>query len=290
MGEAIDFDRRITIAFKLLEKTPAGSFPVPSALSGALEKLVPGATQSPRIDVEPKIAALFTTAAVELWIRATHSFLVSAALTKTSPIWASVTGYYSSHYSVRAYAHLLGHFQLFARKKVVHLSIDEGDKFRCNFEQKNKFGREHEFYWRTVKKEEPFKSSQLFTLNERITPTGESDCRHREKANYADHLSGDLPAFNSLREADLKDRLDRLSKIDATVPQIPRADKFPDVDRVQLVAYQRLVHFRRTVDRNVDMKKNRFWKKNRDPQWATNWINFQLPASRNILGELGQQI
>lgn len=289
MGDVVDFKNRVEIAFGLLKKEPANSFPGQSALSNALESHIPAGKTSSAVHVKSDVAVLFTTAAIELWMRAIHSFLISAALTETSPIWASVSGYYSSHYTIRAYAHLLGYFQLFTRKKVVHLIIDKNGKFSCDILEKSKHNREHEFYWRIVKAEEPFKSDDLFTKN--LRAEGASDCRHREIANYADHLKQFIPpSFNPLTADRLQARLDRLSKIDATVPEIPRAERFPDVDRVQLVAYQRLVHFRQTVDRHVDLKKNRFWERNRAPQWATNWINFQLPERRNIVSEMGQQI
>ena len=288
MGNVVDFKKRVEIAFRLLKKVPANSFPGQSALSNALERHIPAGTNPSAVHVKSDVAVLFTTAAIELWMRAIHSFLISAALTDTSPIWASVSGYYSSHYTIRAYAHLLGYFQLFTRKKVVHLIIDKNGKFSCNISEKNKHNREHEFYWRIVKAGEPFKSDDLFTEN--LRAEGASDCRHREIANYADHLKQFIPpSFNPLTAVRLRERLDRLSKFDAATPQIPRADKFPDVDGVQMVAYQRLVHFRQTVDKSAE-SKNRFWETNRSPQWAENWIDFQLPERRHILGELGQHI
>ena len=54
------------------------------------------------IPARQKELTYFAMAAVKMWLRAVHSFLISVSLTKASPIWSSVAGYYSSHYSIRA--------------------------------------------------------------------------------------------------------------------------------------------------------------------------------------------
>src|SRR4051794_22938270 len=83
-------------------------FPGPRTLTNLLEHLAPPKNGEKNLDRDA--AACFATAAVDIWLRAVHSFLISASLTESSPIWASISGYYSSHYSVRAIAHLLGYF------------------------------------------------------------------------------------------------------------------------------------------------------------------------------------
>ena len=136
-----------------------------AALSAELNKLIPssGAT-SPTVGVDPSVSRLFATASVNMWLRAVHSFLISASLTGVSDIWASVAGYYSSHYSVRALAHLLGYFQLHARRKVVKLHFENG-KHLCEYISKTRASREHIAYWKLVKQASLFTSDQLFTEN-----------------------------------------------------------------------------------------------------------------------------
>ena len=97
---------------------------------------------------------MFTTGAVDIWMRAVHSFLVSASLTDVSSIWSSVAGYYSSHYAVRSIAHLLGFFQLFKGKRIVHLQFLSG-QYVCSFDPKKAQDREHKLYWQIVKKDPP---------------------------------------------------------------------------------------------------------------------------------------
>lgn len=94
--------------------------------------------------VEPKVARWFTTAAVDMWLRGVHSFLISVSLTNASPIWASVSGYYSSHYVVRAFAHLLGYFQLYRLERIIYLEHDKNKK-RYICKVVNKKPQEHEF-------------------------------------------------------------------------------------------------------------------------------------------------
>ena len=284
MGNSEDFAKRVEVAFQLLARKRANSFPRPSELSDQLVKVYKESGNQDVVLLKPDTAAMFTTASIEIWMRAVHSFLISAALTHTSPIWASVAGYYSSHYSVRAYAHLLGRFQLFRIKRVASLEFDNLGKFSCTFQKKDGGSREHELYWKVVKAEGAFASSPLFTRNTRGADA--SDCGHREKANYHDHLSR-FPEFDPLTERKLRDRLDRLSQIKLQTPQVPRISRFPDLDNVQLIAYHRLVHFRSAVDEVVG-GKNRFWMANRNPQWATKWIDFQLPDRVGLASELGQ--
>src|SRR5207237_7783293 len=150
------------------------------------------------------------TAAVEMWLRAVHSFLVSASLTATSPIWSSVSGYYSSHYSVRAFAHLLGFFQLYRKKRIVRLST-HGGKYVCSFDSKLANDREHRFYWKIVKRDGHFAANPLFTENN--PENDESDVGHRDRANYTDHLS-QYPQFAPLNKATLIERIHYISQIE----------------------------------------------------------------------------
>src|SRR5258707_1288637 len=98
---------RIVATFLPLNDVAAvGAFPPPRTLSEDLEKSIPKG-KSADANITQRSASHFATAAVDIWLRSVHSFLVSASLTETSPMWASVVGYYASHYSVRGLAHLL---------------------------------------------------------------------------------------------------------------------------------------------------------------------------------------
>jgi len=162
----------------------AKAFPAPATLSESLEKLIPK-DGTIRRNVDLRVASYFSTAAVDMWLRGVHSFLISAALTGASPIWASVAGYYASHYAVRGLAHLLGHFQLFRRKRLVELKL-ERSRFVCTFRAKEAGDAEHKLYWKILKQSILFQADQIFTENK---PDAEnSDVRHRNHANYSDHL------------------------------------------------------------------------------------------------------
>lgn len=225
---------------------------------------------------------MFTTAAVEMWQRSVHSFLISASLTRVSPIWAAVCGYYSSHYAVRAVAHLLGHFQLYRNKRLVRLSTARGGLI-CAFDSKSAGDREHKFYWRVVKEDPYFAADPFFTINE--SGTGDSDVGHRDRASYIDHLTL-YPMFRPLDADELGARIDHITKVELNAPPIPQASKCPDVESTQLIAYYRLVAFRKLVDEILG-GGNRFWKVQRVPPWATQFLNFQIVAKPAAVGSVG---
>jgi hypothetical protein len=261
---------QVLATFGLLNRGPARSFPSPSALSKALEELIPVDGTADR-NIDARGASYFATAAVEIWLRSVHSFLISASLTSASPIWASVSGYYSSHYTVRGIAHLLGYFQLFRRKRIVRLKL-EGGRYVCTFASKGANQGEHKLYWKVVKESADFTGDDLFTENN--VNSDHSDVRHRNHANYADHLH-EIPQFKPLNEEALKQRIEFISKIVFDSPPLPRLSAFPDVEYVQLIAYHRLVRFRRLLDELLG-GTNRFWNVHRNPSFASGYIDFQL--------------
>jgi hypothetical protein len=248
------------------------AFPAPASLSKALNSAIPGGpNRLATANVPIAIAKMFTTASVNIWMRSVHSFLISASLTQVSPIWSSVAGYYSSHYAVRAIAHLLGFFQLFAGKRIVCLKFENG-RYVCSFSPKKAGEREHRLYWDIVKKNQHFSADPFFTENN--ARIDESDVAHRDRANYADHLA-DFPVFRPLDAAALKIRIDRISEIEITSPPIPKVSRYPDVESVQIIAYHRLVRFRDLVD-TILGNSNRFWNVHRSPPWARDFMDFQL--------------
>lgn len=274
------FRERLVATFRPLANLPSGKFPQAETLASSLRKITPraGATSSP---ITSELASYFGTAAVEIWLRSVHSFLISLSLTDASPIWASVSGYYSSHYSVRGTAHLLGYFYLFNGKKVVRLEIGSRSAYLCSFPQKPKgvpLGGEHQLYWSLVKRDPVFSADPLFTENKQ--DVDESDAAHRNFANYVDHIHK-YPVFHPLDKALIKTRVDHISKIVLTDAPIPRRSKFPDVEYVQLIAYHRMVCFRKILDEALG-KSNRFWNVHRNPSFATEFIDFQLAEGGGI--------
>ncbi|HEY2497374.1 MAG TPA: hypothetical protein VGK24_09920 [Candidatus Angelobacter sp.] len=280
----IDSDVQLHVmrAFASLNSAAAvHSFPPPAALSQSLNKEVTSA-KTGRIPTHktPAIARMFTTASVDMWLRAVHSFLISGALTDVSPIWASVAGYYSSHYSVRAIAHLLGFFQLFLKKRIVQLEV-QGAHFVCTFNAKMADEREHRFYWKVLKLNPLFAADPFFTLNEHGNPDDPSDSAHRDWANYIDHLP-QFPIFHPLDANALKSRIEKIAGIQFSVPPIPRRSKYPDLEAVQIIAYHRLIKFRDLVD-TILGNGNRFWNVYRDPTWARGFMDFQLTEGTKAL-------
>jgi len=263
--------KQIEVMFSHLKrKSVGGAFPAPSTLSAKLVSVVESTSSGTRVIDSPTLA-LFATASVEMWHRSVHSFLVSASLTKASPLWASVSGYYSSHYAIRDFAHLLGYFQLHSKKRIIQVEV-KGNQYICHINQKQGGDREHKFYWKTVKNHTRFAADPFFTRNEEGQPR--SDSGHRSKANYIDHIN-QFPQFQALDEVYLKARVEKIAGIELSDAPIPMIDAYPDTDNVQLIAYHRMIKFRNFVD-EVLGGTNRFWKLQRKPEWCPTFLDFQI--------------
>lgn len=267
----------IELMFNGLNKVGlAKSFPPVTTLSTTLNNLVGNETGGPKL-VDRVVLDRFASASVEMWHRALHSFFISASLTKASPLWASVTGYYSSHYVMRAFAHLFGYFHLNQKKLIIQLEISNGI-YSCNILNKQGKDREHKAYWKLVKDIKYFVNDPFFYQNEENPPTKlnkefKSDCGHRHRANYADHV-GNFPIFKPLNEEEMKKRIYTISGIEINdVPQ-PNVSEYPDIDNVQLIAYQRILKYRSFLD-NILPSKNRFWEFQRNPTWKPDYFDFQ---------------
>ncbi len=272
---------RLRSVFAPLERTASGSLPPIGYLSAELGRSLDAAASTTLgVRVSADVVKGFATAAVEVWLRALHSFLVSCSLTEASPVWASVTGYYASHYVIRAFAHSLGHFQLFRLRKTVCLEFTDGS-YQCTVDAKGTRDREHKYYWRVVRQNPHFAADPLFAP---VDGDGRSDMLHRNQANYADHVNV-LPRFRALDTETLKTRIAQISGIRFGAPPIPRVSNFPDVESVQVVAYHRIVRFRQILDESVG-GRNRFWRVHRQPTWTSDLIDFQLtePASLGSIG------
>jgi len=256
-----DLASQVQMMFTPLNRqSAAGSFPAPGALSDLLSKYVDPSAATKTVVATPRMLSCFATAAVEMWLRAVHSFLISVSLTKASPIWASVAGYYSSHYSIRAWAHLFGAFQLHKKRQIVRL--DRAGRHFI-FEKKHGNDREHKFYWKLVSEHPQLVNDPFFYPNQE----DKLDGGHRNKANYWDHICR-YPVFQPLETQVLKERIERISTIHFSSVPVPRvdADYFPDIDNIQIIAYHRIVKFRNLVDEVC--ANNRFWKIQRTPSWC----------------------
>ncbi len=279
------FRSRLLATFRLLDNVPASrTLPAPATLATTIGRTAESAKKDgPARRVPPATAASFGTAAVEIWLRGVHSFLISSSLTAASPVWAAVSGYYSSHYSIRGIAHLLGYFYLFNRGMVTRLEVGPYNGYSCSFLSKPKgtsAGSEHLIYWTLVKRDGIFVDDPLFTENLQKQDVDESDVGHRNFANYIDHI-GRYPTFHPLDENTMKNRINFLSNIALTDIPIPRRSKFPDTETVQLIAYHRLVSFRKILDEILG-NSNRFWNVHRNPTFATNFLDFQLAERVNV--------
>ncbi len=206
-----------------------------------------------------------------MWLRAVHSFLISTSLTEASPIWSSVAGYYSSHYSVRAFAHLFGLFHLHRKKRLIQIA-PQGKGWVFQIQKKNGGDREHKLYWKYLHEHAELSSDPFFYLNREDIP--QSDGSHRNRANYADHIDR-FPVFKALDTDYLARRIQKIAEIELSAVPVPSADNFPDIETVQIIAYHRIVKFRQLLDEIVG-PTHRFWKVQRTPSWKPKTLTFEV--------------
>jgi hypothetical protein len=280
---SITLDQQIDILFQALNRRRgSGTLPKPGCLSEVLQSKIKRLgnrfNDGTCVTISPEESLFFASAAVEMWCRSVHSFLISSALYKVSPIWASVCGYYASHYCVRALAHLLGNFQMKRGIKcVVEFKIESGEH-HCYFYTKKAGDREHKYYWRVVKLNPIFANNYFFTHNPE--DDNESDLAHRSMANYFDHIDH-FCTFNPLNKQELIDRITHLSKVELTTIPLPNRTRFPDVENVQLIAYHRIVIFRNFLNKILGNRYN-YWRVHRDPAWCREYINFQVVQAATL--------
>jgi hypothetical protein len=156
-------------------------------------------------------------------------------------------------------------------KRVVQVEIKSG-QYLCQIQRKQGGDREHRFYWKTVKEHASFSADPFFTTNQE--DPGHSDSSHRNKANYTDHINK-FPVFEVLDDEYLKNRVEFISDVKLSDAPIPRPDSYPDTDNVQLIAYHRMVRFRKFIDEALG-GSNLFWRKHRQPEWCHRFLDFQV--------------
>lgn len=260
-------EQLLKLLFQPLSNRPsAGAMPAAFTLSTSLTRLVQRAGGA-AINLNRQDATNFATASVEIWHRAVHSLLISIALKKDSPVWAAVAGYYASHYTFRAAAHLLGFFSLHSAKCTIEINGQTGPYFGAVVKKRK---REHDWYRDKVSNSKLFGSDSFFSARPKA---GLDDREHRSLANYGDHVSR-YPSLSPIALEEIKDRMRILERYPAVVPPELSDARFPDLDGVWVLAYQRISRFRKLLDDKVG--KNRFWDGHRDPSWAKQFTNFDM--------------
>jgi hypothetical protein len=255
--------------------TAANSFPAPTTLSIELKKLIPqGKSKKGEVNLNPSIARYFATAALEIWHRAVHSLLISSAISRESELWSTVCGYYATHYTFRGLAHLLGHYQLYHLGWRAHVRFENGG-FVCSFNKGA--SREHDWYRKIVSADLHFKADPFFSDP---SPPTLFDVAHRDRANYADHLSLH-PSIHLVDRETVRNRLQQIARMEVQAPPELTMEKFPSVETVQINAYQRIVRFRQFLDDTLD--NNRLWSVHRNPGWATEFTDFQTVEARGAV-------
>jgi len=273
---AIDYaaaDQVFELSFERLDRPARMDFPKQGTLSRRFSELIVGSARAATLSHQH--SSMLASAGVEMWHRAIHSFLWSVALTESSPLWSSVSGYYASHFVMRAFAHAMGIFKSFTRRMAIQVVVRNGH-FVCV--QLADSGGEHAFYWKAVKGHPLLVPNPLFRENyerEDNRKEDKSDAMHRNFANYADHLD----SFRALRfptDQEFKKRVEKISRIrrHSVSAPTPQRDDFPDIDKVQVLAFQRIVAFHEFLDNKVP--DNRFWRAHRRPNWCKDFLSFQL--------------
>lgn len=255
----------------------ADALPAPRVLSTLLNShLARG--HHPRLN--SREASLFMTAAVDMWQRSVHSFVLCVALTRVSVLWSSISGYYASHYAVRAIAHLHGFFAVFQRREFLEMTL-AGGQYSCTRAAglSNSKRREHRFYWTVVRKLPGFGGDSLFPENKE--QDDESDASHRNYANYADHV-GRLSRVETVSADELRDRI---ASVASTAlegpPTLPNRTRFPDLSNVMSLAYLRIYRFREYLDQ-VLPTGNPFWRASREAEWFMNVMRFPPRPTQGV--------
>jgi hypothetical protein len=267
-------DQVFELSFAKLDRANAPrGFPEPGKLASIFSALIGGSRATTTLTHQQ--TPMLASSSIEMWHRAVHSFLWSVALTESSPIWASNSGYYASHFVMRAFAHSIGIFKSFTRRTAVQILVQNGGFV---WTQLSVPGGEHAFYWKAVKGHPRLISDPLFRENnerENNRNEDQSDALHRNFATYTDHVdSFTAPTFPSIEE--VSQRIEQISRIrrHSVVAPTPQRGRFPDINNVQILAFQRIVAFHDFLDERVPT--NRFWRAHRRPIWCRDVMPFQV--------------
>lgn len=255
----------------LLHHSPQkGGEPRPASLSDLLNS-AHASRRGEVAEFKLREASLFATAAIEMYERAIHSLLVSLYVQDTSPLWASVAGYYSSHYVARALCHLHGRYLLY-RKGLTADVKSVSKKVAVRF-QTTKYRKEHDFYWRAASEVD---STGWWK------PNINEEQHHRHFANYQDHIG----CFTEIRPFEPKSFDGQLVSVESAVTErlagrvnelvntTPRAQiRYADFVTVQCLARRRIAAFRDHLDGLVGVSTN-YWASHRAPEWCSRVMSY----------------
>jgi hypothetical protein len=259
-------DHVMRLAFAKLDGSGGGpDFPAPGSLSAYINGRL---TVGPDCTIAHSHVGMVASASVEMWHRAIHSFLWSVALTKSTPLWASISGYYASHFVMRAFAYSMGVFKSFVKRTAVQVTVDHGH-FMCS--PFSAADGEHAFYWKIVRRHPDLIANSLFKDNSERDP--KSDSSHRTFANYTDHVGKFVPLGIPSSVAIASD-VERISRIRLHSVESPARDDYPDIHNVQILAFQRIVAFQDFLDGKVP--DNKFWRRHRRPIWCRDLMRYQV--------------
>ncbi len=247
-------------------------FPPHGSLSRIIRDLMNGTIKTS----DHSDAHMLATASVEMWHRAIHSFLLSVAVTDRSRLWASVAGYYSSHYVMRAFAYSMGLFKSFIEGAAIQVVILDENLSCLKLEGEKYKKGEHSFYWMVVKEHPAIRPNALFRIN---PPKSEkSESFHRTTANYTDHVN-DFTRLVFPDGASMRESVQRISRMRRNLDTNSSIELngYPDVINVQILAFQRIIAYRDYFDQKVS--DNRFWKAHRTPQWARDTMLYQVEST-----------
>lgn len=247
-----------------LDSKRSDSIPKPASLSKYLRTFKPAFSGL----VEINDATLFISAAMEMWQRSINSLILSVAWSDVSRTWGVVTAYYSSHYMIRAFAHLHGYYSLHKEASIELSKNVKGFQITCG-----KRRNEHEYYWKAV--------SDL-KLNEKLFGKNTEQV-HRGFASYQDHLHDfkklDKKSIPNLAEVQMK-----VATI-ADLPYNPLDDsKIPDLTTIQCLSYQRICFYRNWFESKFGSSK--YWKSLRTPQWCASVMSYKTSTPQSSLANM----
>ena len=116
-----------------------------------------------------------------------------------------------------------------------------------------------------------FKSNPLFRENSERNPN--SDSSHRTFANYTDHLSS-YPTMGLPKLDFVSSKVERISHIRLHSVESPNREDYPDLENVQILAFQRIIAFHDFLDSKLN--GGVFWNENRRPSWCKGVMVFQV--------------
>ncbi len=233
--------------------TTSQSYPRYGELIEHIENLKRKAGNEIIVPIDITCLRLFMTASIDMWHRAINCFLISVAAKDNNDPWAGVSGYYSSHYVMRAFNYLF--CELNSNIGVYELKQSKSGYYLHRKNKKRK--QEHLYCWNVVFAK--FKNPLFYAC----TQVDKNDQGHRNFASYMDHLNP-LESVLNVDNHELSLRIGRISHI---TPTPPDKNFYPQLDNVQSMAFNRIIFYKNWMDQNIGPTTN-YWSIHRDPKWC----------------------